>query len=211
MKYEKLMQERGIKLMNLPKATQTKIEKLNLLIEDLNSLKSIPDEDIEVEDLEAIKEYEIEIEELDNHLERKVELFDPAKQAKILEKVQLMADLKKQKNVGRPKKVVEEVPKKEEPKQIDESATQALDYLSKMVPVENIVQENVQENVQEPVQEIVQERQPEPELEEDEDEEFAKVGEAKPKKVINKGWWIMGVGFVLLTWGAVNVFKERRG
>ena len=215
MKYIKLMQERGIKLSDLPKATQSKIEKLNVLLENLNSLKSIPEEDIEVEDLEAINEFETEIDELDTHLERKMELFDPAKQAKILEKVQLMADLKKQKRVGRPKKVVNEEPKKEE-KDI-EAKTESLDYISKMVPVQESVKEVVQESVQEFVQEskpeqIKEQTQEEYEEEYDEeDEEFAKVGEAKPKKVINKGWWIMGVGFILLTWGAVNVFKEKRG
>ena len=34
---------------------------------------------------------------------------------------------------------------------------------------------------------------------------------AKPKKVVSKGMILMGVGFLLLTWGAVNVFKDRRG
>ena len=41
--------------------------------------------------------------------------------------------------------------------------------------------------------------------------EFEKVGDAKPKKVVSKGMILMGVGFLLLTWGAVNVFKDRRG
>jgi hypothetical protein len=62
-------------------------------------------------------------------------------------------------------------------------------------------------------QQDVQEQEEDAEYEDydDEEEEFHKYGDAKPKKVINKGWWLMGAGFFLLTWGAVNVFKERRG
>ena len=44
-----------------------------------------------------------------------------------------------------------------------------------------------------------------------EEEEFDKVGDTKPKKVVSKGMILMGVGFLSLTWGAVNVFKDRRG
>jgi len=68
-----------------------------------------------------------------------------------------------------------------------------------------------------PVQEPIQVREPEPRPEpqqfeeEYQVEEFDKVGDAKPKKVVSKGMILMGVGFLLLTWGAVNVFKDRRG
>jgi hypothetical protein len=41
-------------------------------------------------------------------------------------------------------------------------------------------------------------------------EELRKQGDAQPKKM-SKGLILMGVGAFLLTWGAVNFFKERRG
>lgn len=41
-------------------------------------------------------------------------------------------------------------------------------------------------------------------------EEFSKDEGARPKKM-SKGLILMGVGAFLLTWGAVNFFKERRG
>ena len=200
MNYLEVAKERNLDLADLPKTLQKKIQEIEALNAEFLKI-NIKKEKLKPAELENFNLIEEKIAELDAYLVKKVKIFDPVKYKARIDSFNSMMTKRKAKKEGL----------KEEPKQIDESATQALDYLSKMVPVENIVQENVQENVQEPVQEIVQERQPEPELEEDEDEEFAKVGEAKPKKVINKGWWIMGVGFVLLTWGAVNVFKERRG
>jgi hypothetical protein len=41
-------------------------------------------------------------------------------------------------------------------------------------------------------------------------EEFDKSDDTKPKK-LSKGLILMGVGAFLLTWGAVNFFRERRG
>jgi hypothetical protein len=40
-------------------------------------------------------------------------------------------------------------------------------------------------------------------------EDLAKEDNAMPKKM-SKGLILMGVGAFLLTWGAVNFFKERR-
>lgn len=242
MKYVKLLEEKGIQLSDLPMTTQNKIDEINMLVDELNEIKSIPEYELEDEDKDEIAVIEKEIEELDKHIERKIQLFDPVKHAKKIEQIQGLADLKKQKAKGRPKKpaqvkvvpkVVPDVPKvvpqvPEVPKEVpkvpqvpevpQEATTDALDYLSKMIPVQQEVPE-----VPEQVSEVPQVPQEVPEVtevpkqpyyeeeEEDEDEEFSKYGDAKPKKVINKGWWLMGAGFFLLTWGAVNVFKERRG
>ena len=162
---------------------------------------NIKKEKLKPAELENFNLIEEKIAELDAYLVKKVKIFDPAKYKARLDSFNSMMDKRKA------AKKVEEP--KEEKK--EEATTESLAYLSKMVPVQENVQEVVQEIVQEPVQQFVQEPIQEEEYEEDEDDEFAKVGEAKPKKVINKGWWIMGVGFILLTWGAVNVFKEKRG
>ena len=252
MKYVKLLEEKGIQLSDLPMTTQKKIDEINMLVDELNEIKSIPEYELEDEDKEEIAVIEKEIEELHKNIERKIQLFDPVKHAKKIEQIQGLADLKKQKAKGRPKKpaqvkkvpkvvpkvvskvpkVVPDVPKvvpqvPEVPKEVpkvpqvpevpQEATTDALDYLSKMIPVQQEVPE-VPEQVSE-VPQVPQEvpevtevpKQPYYEEEEDEDEEFSKYGDAKPKKVINKGWLLMGAGFFLLTWGAVNVFKERRG
>jgi hypothetical protein len=91
-----------------------------------------------------------------------------------------------------------------------EASAEALAYVSKMVPVPEESKEvpKVPHTPKEEVPSLLEEVADEEEYEE---EEFEKYGDAKPKKVINKGWWLMGAGFFLLTWGAVNVFKERRG
>jgi len=195
------MNERGINLIDLPKATQNKIESLNVLVDDLNRLKSIDEVDIEEEDLEEIENIEKEINELESIILKKIEQFDPVKYAKSLEKVKLMADLKKQNKKNKDKK--------ESSENKDDSKLEALAYISKMIPV----QENVQESVQKiDNQDFVENKNNLQSVEEEEyEDEFEKIGEAKPKKVMNKGWILMGVGFLFLTWGAVNVFKNKRG
>ncbi len=42
------------------------------------------------------------------------------------------------------------------------------------------------------------------------EDEFAKKGDAKPRKM-SKGIILMGIGAFILTWGAVNFFRESRG
>jgi len=209
------MNERGINLIDLPKATQNKIESLNVLVDDLNRLKSIDEVDIEEEELEEIENIEKEINELESIILKKIEQFDPVKYAKSLEKVKLMADLKKQnkKNKDEEDSIKEsasdEVLIKESSENKDDSKLEALAYISKMIPV----QENVQESVQKiDNQDFVENKNNIQSVEEEEyEDEFEKIGEAKPKKLMNKGWILMGVGFLFLTWGAVNVFKNKRG
>lgn len=204
MNYLEVAKERNLDLADLPKTLQKKIQEIEALNAEFLKI-NIKKEKLKPAELENFNLIEEKISELDAYLVKKVKIFDPAKYKARLDSFKSMMDKRKA-----AKKVEEPEEEKKE-----EATTESLAYLSKMVPV----QENVQEVVQEPVQQFVQEpikeiSQPEPieeEYEEDEDDEFAKVGEAKPKKVINKGWWIMGVGFILLTWGAVNVFKEKRG
>jgi len=205
MNYLEVAKERNLDLADLPKTLQKKIQEIEALNAEFLKIK-IKKEKLKPAELENYNLIEEKIAELDAYLVKKVKIFDPAKYKARLDSFNSMMDKRKA-----AKKVEES---KENPKDV-EATTESLDYLSKMVPVQQqAVQENVQELVQEPVQQFVQESKPEQDHEEEydeEDDEFAKVGEAKPKKVINKGWWIMGVGFILLTWGAVNVFKEKRG
>ena len=200
MNYLEVVKERNLDLADLPKTLQKKIQEIEALNAEFLKI-NIKKEKLKPAELENFNLIEEKIAELDAYLVKKVKIFDPAKYKARLDSFNSMMDKRKA------AKKVEEP--KEEKK--EEATTESLAYLSKMVPVQEVVQEVVQEIVQEPVQQFVQEPIQEEEYDEDEDDEFAKVGEAKPKKVINKGWWIMGVGFILLTWGAVNVFKEKRG
>ena len=67
--------------------------------------------------------------------------------------------------------------------------------------------ETVEVNPQSFDQSIIDEKviEVEPEV-----EEFDKADDTKPRKM-SKGLILMGVGAFLLTWGAVNFFRERRG
>ena len=199
MNYLEVVKERNLDLADLPKTLQKKIQEIEALNAEFLKI-NIKKEKLKPAELENFNLIEEKIAELDAYLVKKVKIFDPAKYKARLDSFNMMDKRKAAKKVEEPK---------EEKK--EEATTESLAYLSKMVPVQEVVQEVVQEIVQEPVQQFVQEPIQEEEYDEDEDDEFAKVGEAKPKKVINKGWWIMGVGFILLTWGAVNVFKEKRG
>lgn len=216
MRYLKMLEQKGFDLSELPLATQKKVEELNLLKSDLQSIKDIPDDELEEEDEQEIADIEAHIDELDRIIEKKVKQFDPVAHAKKIEQIKVLADLKKQKAKGEEpiKEVKEERPSA--PTEVD--VEEKLSELKQEVQIEAKPEPQQVKAVEEP--RPAPQRTPPPppapqaniyEQEQYEEEEFDKVGDAKPKKVVSKGMILMGVGFLLLTWGAVNVFKDRRG
>jgi hypothetical protein len=216
MRYLKMLEQKGFDLSELPLATQKKVEELNLLKSDLQSIKDIPDDELEEEDEQEIADIEAHIDELDRIIEKKVKQFDPAAHAKKIEQIKVLADLKKQKAKG--EEPIKEV--KEErlsaPTEVD--VEEKLSELKQEVQIEAKPEPQQVKAVEEPRPAPQRTSTPPPppqaniyEEERYEEEEFDKVGDAKPKKVVSKGMILMGVGFLLLTWGAVNVFKDRRG
>lgn len=216
MRYLKMLEQKGFDLSQLPLATQKKVDELNQLVYELDNIKQIPDDELEEEDEREIEEIEAQIDELDKIIEKKVKQFDPVAHAKKIEQIKVLADLKKQKAKG--EEPIKEV-KEERP-----SAPTEVEVEEKLSELKQEVQIEAKPEPQQ-VKAVEQPRpapQPQPqyapqpqanvyEEEEYEEEEFDKVGNAKPKKVVSKGMILMGVGFLLLTWGAVNVFKDRRG
>lgn len=200
MNYLAAAKERNLDLAQLPKTLQKKIQELESLNAEFLESK-VPKEKLNPKELESYNMIQEKIEELDAFLVKKVKNFDATKYQARLDSFNKMMEQRKSKKeedgivddggIADLKESVQIEPEKFEPQEV------------KAAPVQ----------VQEPVQVREPEPKPEPQVEEEEYEveEFDKVGDAKPKKVVSKGMLLMGVGFLLLTWGAVNVFKDRRG
>jgi hypothetical protein len=199
MNYLAAAKERNLDLAQLPKTLQKKIQELESLNSEFLESK-VPKEKLSPKELESYNMIQEKIEELDAYLVKKVKNFDATKYQARLDSFNKMMEQRKSK---KEEDGIDEI--------IDDGG---IADLKESVQIEPEKFEQAPVQVQEPVQ--VREPAPRPEPkqqveEEYEVEEFDKVGDAKPKKVVSKGMLLMGVGFLLLTWGAVNVFKDRRG
>ena len=199
MNYLAAAKERNLDLAQLPKTLQKKIQELESLNSEFLESK-VPKEKLSPKELESYNMIQEKIEELDAYLVKKVKNFDATKYQARLDSFNKMMEQRKQSKAPIQEKEVEIEDKLAD---LKESVQIEPEKFEPQAPVQ----------VQEPVQIREPEPRPEPQVEEEEYEveEFDKVGDAKPKKVVSKGMLLMGVGFLLLTWGAVNVFKDRRG
>jgi hypothetical protein len=199
MNYLAAAKERNLDLAQLPKTLQKKIQELESLNSEFLESK-VPKEKLSPKELESYNMIQEKIEELDAYLVKKVKNFDATKYQARLDSFNKMMEQRKQSKTSIEEKQVEIEDKLAD---LKESVQIEPEKFEPQAPVQ----------VQEPVQIREPEPRPEPQVEEEEYEveEFDKVGDAKPKKVVSKGMLLMGVGFLLLTWGAVNVFKDRRG
>lgn len=206
MNYLATAKERNLDLAQLPKTLQKKIQELEgLSVDFLKSKRKVSKEKLTPKELESYKLIEEKIEELDAYLVKKVKNFDVAKYQARLDSFNKMMAKKAEGGIDAI---------------IDDGGIADLKESVQIEPekFEPEVAEPIQVtgHMDVPVQEPIQVREPRPEQQQVEEEqyeveEFDKVGDAKPKKVVSKGMILMGVGFLLLTWGAVNVFKDRRG
>lgn len=204
MNYLATAKERNLDLAQLPKTLQKKIQELEgLSVDFLKSKRKVSKEKLTPKELESYKLIEEKIEELDAYLVKKVKNFDVAKYQARLDSFNKMMAKKAEGGIDAI---------------IDDGGIADLKESVQIEPekFEPEVAEPIQVTGHVPVQEPIQIREPRPEQQQVEEEqyeveEFDKVGDAKPKKVVSKGMILMGVGFLLLTWGAVNVFKDRRG
>ena len=212
MNYLAAAKERNLDLAQLPKTLQKKIQELETLNTEFLESK-VPKEKLSPKELESYNMIQEKIEELDAYLVKKVKNFDATKYQARLDSFNKMMEQRKSK---KEEEGIDEI--------IDDGGIADLKESVQIEPevepvVSPVVSHSTNENYrmelqEEPIQETEPEPRPEPrkQIEEEyEVEEFEKVGDAKPKKVVSKGMLLMGVGFLLLTWGAVNVFKDRRG
>ena len=218
MKFKLALDEKGLNVEDLPKSQQKKIAEIMKMKRKIDEIEIDGiDEDVE-NDFEGIK---TQFNSIDEELVDFIDQFDIEKSR---EQRVRMAEMRAK--IGRdtkPKTVQPEVkeavskpvqapPPRKEPdaipiekivaEQLEELKKEAVVYPDQFINIddEELVNKGRVSNVkgnQEHVEEVEAE------------EEFEKQGERKPRKV-NVPLILMGVGALLLTWGAVNFFKERR-
>jgi len=206
MKFQLALDEKGLTREDLPKSQQLKIkeiEKLKTQIEHID-LEGV-DESFE-DEFDNIK---VQFDQADEEVVVFIRNFDVEKSRKQRERLAEMRDRKK-KLSGKSEPVLEKAP---EPVSVPEPISEP-EPEPKPEPIPSVplkAQENL-EALKEEAQvypELFEEEFEQEEAEEVEvEEEFEKVGDRKPRK-FNVPLVIMGVGALLLTWGAVNFFKNK--
>jgi hypothetical protein len=209
MKFQLALDEKGLTREDLPKSQQLKIkeiEKLKTQIEHIE-LEGV-DESFE-DEFDNIK---VQFDQADEEVVVFIRNFDVEKSRKQRERLAEMRDRKK-KLSGQSEPVLEKAP---EPVSV-------LEPISEPEPEPEPKPEPIPSaplKAQENLEALKEEAQVYPELFEEEfeqeeeaeevevEEEFEKVGNSKPRK-FNVPLVIMGVGALLLTWGAVNFFKNK--
>jgi hypothetical protein len=211
MKFQLALDEKGLTRDDLPKSQQLKIkeiEKLKTQIEHID-LEGV-DESFE-DEFENIK---VQFDQADEEVVVFIRNFDVEKSRKQRERLAEMRDRKK-KLSGKSEPVFEKAPEPvsvPEPSEIPEPEPEP-ELVPEPIPSAPLkAQENLEalkEEAQVYPEQFEEEFEQEEEAEEVEvEEEFEKVGNSKPRK-FNVPLVIMGVGALLLTWGAVNFFKNK--
>jgi hypothetical protein len=215
MRYLQALEQRGLKKEELSKQTQKKIAELEKRVLEVEE----DEDDFEENDLRAIKKM---INQVDEELEKSILKFNPevyAKKKAIFEKnkygdkakVDVVEFVQDEEEEDVEEEYVEEV---QEPKVVEQQPEQPkVEVRSKLDELEQKVKINAEKfKVEQPQQQPQQKQQKSQEAEEvevEEIEDFKNKGTIKPKKM-STSVILMGVGAFLLTWGAVNFFRERR-
>jgi hypothetical protein len=216
MKYQEELSKRELVIEDLPKSQQKKITELGKLVSKIEEIESDVDDESR-EEFEAIKS---QVTQADEEIVIFVQNFDVEKAR---EQRARLAEMRSR--IKKPEQNVPEEPKvKIAPVVVAEPVSEPT---SKIESTHTAPVKNNEESIAKHIKEIKKEAQisPEefrnepqeephavqspPQAIEVEAEEFEKQAERKPRKV-NIPLVVMGVGALILTWGAVNFFKERR-
>ena len=212
MKFKSVLIDRQLDKENLPPKLQKKIAQLEKIEEDINWAEQ---EAKDPDDTEGIAVAKVRLSSLDNQLVKLLKDFDPDKYQKQKDKMAKINAKKygKGKKVSEPKVIDEAkavVDENEVEQQVEDSSIlEQIPPISKTLHIKESL-DKLKEEVEIDPSSLEPERQPLEEVIEPEIEEFEKHEGTKPKKM-SKGLILMGVGAFLLTWGAVNFFRERRG
>lgn len=213
MKFKSVLIDRQLDKENLPPKLQKKISQLEKIEEDINWAEQ---EAKDPDDTEGIAVAKVRLSSLDNQLVKLLKDFDPDKYQQQKDKMAKINAKKygKGKKVSEPKVIDEAnesvVDENEVEEQVEDSSIlEQIPPISKTLHIKESL-DKLKEEVEIDPSSLEPERQPLEEVVEPEIEEFEKHEGTKPKKM-SKGLILMGVGAFLLTWGAVNFFRERRG
>ena len=210
MKYQEALNEKNLTKDKLAKQTQKKIEELENLNTYIKEVESDV-EDFDDEDKENFENIKNKIATLDNQLEKSILKFDLEvyeKRLQVFESNRIKGGIQKEPKIE--KNIVEMSQEVEEDEVEKEIVEQKIEVVTKTT------QPTKASDINEKLNQLKKEvsidtnkfNQKQEEVEE-EVEEFEKKAEVKPKK--NSVWyWVIGGGILVLTYGAVNLMKERR-
>lgn len=234
MKYKEVIKERNLDPQNLPVKMKSKIKSLDRLKAQVDKMDRSSFDPEEKEELEAAK---IRVDALDEELADDLRAFDPELYARQRERMNKINKSRVSAQTTEPEPEPEpEIEPNTDDTDLDDEDDDEYEHeeyeeeddggqddepleLDRVPPVSktlNIKQDldRLKDTASVSIDDFRPERDDDP-LEDErgvepEIEEFSKDEDAKPKKM-SKGLILMGVGAFLLTWGAVNFFKERRG
>lgn len=210
MKFQLALDEKSLTREDLPKSQQVKIKEIEKLKTQIEQIESEGVEDSFQDEFDKIK---LQFDQADEEVVVFIRNFDVEKSRKQRAHLADMrsrikkpaAEVKKEEPAPEPK--AEPAP---EPVKVEEPKVEA-----PIVPMPQPSQQEVSERLEalkREAQVYPEQFSVEPDEEEFEEveaeEEFEKVGKSKPRK-LNVPLVIMGVGALLLTWGAVNFFKNK--
>jgi hypothetical protein len=200
MKFQLALDEKSLTREDLPKSQQLKIKEIEKLKTQIEQIESDGVDDSFQDEFDKIK---LQFDQADEEVVVFIRNFDVEKSRKQRAHLADMRDRKKKLSDSEESAPAPEAPSVAEPVKVEEPKVEA--------PVAPMPQEKL-EAVQreahvypERFEEELEEEEPE---EYEAEEEFEKVGNSKPRK-LNVPLVIMGVGALLLTWGAVNFFKNK--
>ena len=213
MKFQLALDKKGLTRDDLPKSQQKKIKEIEKLKTQIEKIESDVVDDSFKDEFDEIK---LQFDQADEELVVYVNNFDLDKFKKQSAQLAEMRDRKK--------KLSESEAATEQPltgtAETKVSGDIPMTSVTEQAPVQEapiVPMPQPKAEVSEKIESLKQEAQvypeqflpDEPEAEEYEaEEEFEKVGDSKPRK-LNVPLVIMGVGALLLTWGAVNFFKNK--
>jgi hypothetical protein len=207
MKFQVALDEKSLTREDLPKSQQSKIKEIEKLKTQIEQIESDGVEDSFQDEFDKIK---LQFDQADEEVVVFIRNFDVEKSRKQRER---LAEMR-----SRIKKPAEEV-KAEQPSPEPLSAPEPASAPVAPAPVQAapVQPASMPQTTEVEKLESLREAQVYPEQFEEEqeeaeeyeaEEEFEKVGNSKPRK-LNVPLVIMGVGALLLTWGAVNFFKNK--
>jgi hypothetical protein len=229
MKYQEALAQRELVIDDLPKSQQKKITELEKLVDKIREIEADVDEESR-EEFEAIKS---QADQADDELVAFVEKFDVQKAR---EQRARLAEMRNR--IKKPAEVVPTLtgagvvstPPLSGVIEVGKSTSVTVSKTENGVPAPPVLEN--EQSISQHIEQLKKEAQISPDdfnddselelehhfesqvheqepVEVEAEEEFEKQGERKPRRV-NIPLVVMGVGALLLTWGAVNFFKERR-
>lgn len=208
MKFQLALDEKSLTREDLPKSQQLKIKEIEKLKTQIEQIESDGVDDSFQDEFDKIK---LQFDQADEEVVVFIRNFDVEKSRKQRAHLAEMRSRIKKPAAETEVKAEQPEPEPEPVKEPEPVAEVQVQEPKVEAPIQMPQPEQKLEAVQREAQVYPErfEEELEEEAEEYEaEEEFEKVGNSKPRK-LNVPLVIMGVGALLLTWGAVNFFKNK--